>query len=195
MTPLALPTMMQQSYSHALSCETIVASGVLVILISPSIMLIIMAHLLGWSKRRRRAAIVVGTKALPHLDADQICWSTIHAASAIAVSQRSRLAQSTSFAPIDETKCLPRLPRRSHNRSNDHGVAAVQPPDHRNRTTRCCQIPIALAAGPCPPPVGSFTGAFPTPARGARRHPRHRAGIRNGSQILKGTGPITTRKV
>ncbi len=46
MTALALPTMMKQGYSHALSCGTIAASGTLGILIPPSIMLIVMADLL-----------------------------------------------------------------------------------------------------------------------------------------------------
>ena len=46
MTALALPTMMRQGYSHALSCGVIAASGTLGILIPPSIMLIIMADLL-----------------------------------------------------------------------------------------------------------------------------------------------------
>jgi tripartite ATP-independent transporter DctM subunit len=49
MTALALPTMMRQGYSHALSCGTIAASGTLGILIPPSIMLIIMADLLAIS--------------------------------------------------------------------------------------------------------------------------------------------------
>jgi tripartite ATP-independent transporter DctM subunit len=49
MTALALPTMMRQGYSHALSCGTIAAAGTLGILIPPSIMLIIMADLLGVS--------------------------------------------------------------------------------------------------------------------------------------------------
>lgn len=49
MTALALPTMMKQGYSHALSCGTIAASGTLGILIPPSIMLIIMADLLSIS--------------------------------------------------------------------------------------------------------------------------------------------------
>src|SRR5262245_44857684 len=49
MTALALPTMMRQGYSHALACGTIAASGTLGILIPPSIMLIIMAALLGVS--------------------------------------------------------------------------------------------------------------------------------------------------
>ncbi len=49
MTALALPTMMRQGYSHALSCGTICASGTLGILIPPSIMLIIMADLLAVS--------------------------------------------------------------------------------------------------------------------------------------------------
>ncbi len=46
MTALALPTMMKQGYSHALSCGTIAAAGTLGILIPPSIMLIVMADLL-----------------------------------------------------------------------------------------------------------------------------------------------------
>jgi tripartite ATP-independent transporter DctM subunit len=49
MTALALPTMMRQGYSHALSCGTIAASGTLGILIPPSIMLIIMADLMSVS--------------------------------------------------------------------------------------------------------------------------------------------------
>lgn len=49
MTALALPTMMRQGYSNALSCGTIAASGTLGILIPPSIMLIIMADLLSIS--------------------------------------------------------------------------------------------------------------------------------------------------
>jgi tripartite ATP-independent transporter DctM subunit len=49
MTALALPTMMRQGYSHALSCGTIAAAGTLGILIPPSIMLIVMADLLGVS--------------------------------------------------------------------------------------------------------------------------------------------------
>jgi tripartite ATP-independent transporter DctM subunit len=49
MTALALPTMIRQGYSHALSCGTIAAAGTLGILIPPSIMLIIMADLLGVS--------------------------------------------------------------------------------------------------------------------------------------------------
>jgi tripartite ATP-independent transporter DctM subunit len=49
MTALALPTMMRQGYSHALACGTIAAAGTLGILIPPSIMLIVMADLLGVS--------------------------------------------------------------------------------------------------------------------------------------------------
>ena len=49
MTALALPTMIKQGYSPALSCGTIAASGTLGILIPPSIMLIIMADLLAVS--------------------------------------------------------------------------------------------------------------------------------------------------
>lgn len=49
MTALALPTMVKQGYSPALSCGTIAASGTLGILIPPSIMLIIMADLLAVS--------------------------------------------------------------------------------------------------------------------------------------------------
>jgi tripartite ATP-independent transporter DctM subunit len=49
MTALALPTMMRQGYSHALSCGTIAAAGTLGILIPPSIMLIVMSDLLGIS--------------------------------------------------------------------------------------------------------------------------------------------------
>jgi tripartite ATP-independent transporter DctM subunit len=49
MSALALPTMMRQGYSHALACGTIAAAGTLGILIPPSIMLIVMADLLGVS--------------------------------------------------------------------------------------------------------------------------------------------------
>src|SRR5687767_3730623 len=49
MTALALPTMVKQGYSHALSCGTIAAAGTLGILIPPSIMLIVMADLLSIS--------------------------------------------------------------------------------------------------------------------------------------------------
>lgn len=49
MTALALPTMLKQGYSQALACGTIAAAGTLGILIPPSIMLIIMADLLGIS--------------------------------------------------------------------------------------------------------------------------------------------------
>ena len=49
MTALALPTMVRQGYSHALSCGTIAAAGTLGILIPPSIMLVIMADLLAIS--------------------------------------------------------------------------------------------------------------------------------------------------
>ncbi len=49
MTALALPTMMRQGYSHALSTGVIAASGTLGILIPPSIMLIIMADLMAIS--------------------------------------------------------------------------------------------------------------------------------------------------
>ena len=49
MTALALPTMLKQKYSAALSCGVIAASGTLGILIPPSIMLIIMADLMSVS--------------------------------------------------------------------------------------------------------------------------------------------------
>lgn len=49
MTALAMPTMIRQGYSHALASGTIAAAGTLGILIPPSIMLIIMADLLGVS--------------------------------------------------------------------------------------------------------------------------------------------------
>jgi tripartite ATP-independent transporter DctM subunit len=61
MTALALPTMLRQGYSHALSCGTIAASGTLGILIPPSIMLIIMADLMAVSVGNMfMAAIVPG---------------------------------------------------------------------------------------------------------------------------------------
>ena len=49
MTALALPTMMRQGYSNALATGVIAASGTLGILITPSIMLIIMADLMAIS--------------------------------------------------------------------------------------------------------------------------------------------------
>ena len=49
MTALALPTMLKQKYSPALSCGVIAASGTLGILIPPSIMLISMADLMAVS--------------------------------------------------------------------------------------------------------------------------------------------------
>jgi tripartite ATP-independent transporter DctM subunit len=61
MTALAMPTMIKQGYSHALAAGTIAASGTLGILIPPSIMLIIMADLLGVSVGTMfMAAIVPG---------------------------------------------------------------------------------------------------------------------------------------
>ena len=61
MTALALPTMLRQGYSHALSCGTIAASGTLGILIPPSIMLIIMADLMAVSVGNMfMAAIIPG---------------------------------------------------------------------------------------------------------------------------------------
>jgi tripartite ATP-independent transporter DctM subunit len=59
MTALALPTMMKQGYSHALATGTIAASGTLGILIPPSIMLIIMADLMGVSVGNLFSAAIV----------------------------------------------------------------------------------------------------------------------------------------
>jgi tripartite ATP-independent transporter DctM subunit len=59
MTALALPTMMKQGYSHALSCGTIAAAGTLGILIPPSIMLIVMADLLTVSVGSLFSAAIV----------------------------------------------------------------------------------------------------------------------------------------
>jgi tripartite ATP-independent transporter DctM subunit len=59
MTALALPTMMKQGYSHALACGTIAASGTLGILIPPSIMLIVMADLMGISVGNLFSAAIV----------------------------------------------------------------------------------------------------------------------------------------
>ncbi|HWA16766.1 MAG TPA: TRAP transporter large permease subunit, partial [Gemmatimonadales bacterium] len=59
MTALALPTMMKQGYSHALACGTIAAAGTLGILIPPSIMLIIMADLMGISVGNLFSAAIV----------------------------------------------------------------------------------------------------------------------------------------
>jgi TRAP-type mannitol/chloroaromatic compound transport system permease large subunit len=60
MTALALPPMMKQGYSHALSCGTIAAAGTLGILIPPSIMLIIMADLPGVGRPPFSAALAPG---------------------------------------------------------------------------------------------------------------------------------------
>src|ERR671914_309249 len=59
MTALALPTMIRQGYSHALGCGTIAAAGTLGILIPPSIMLIVMADLLGVSVGNLFSAAIV----------------------------------------------------------------------------------------------------------------------------------------
>jgi tripartite ATP-independent transporter DctM subunit len=59
MTALALPTMMKQGYSHALATGTIAASGTLGILIPPSIMLIIMADLMGVSVGNLFSAAII----------------------------------------------------------------------------------------------------------------------------------------
>ena len=59
MTALALPTMMKQGYSHSLACGTIAAAGTLGILIPPSIMLIIMADLMGISVGNLFSAAIV----------------------------------------------------------------------------------------------------------------------------------------
>ncbi len=59
MTALALPTMMKQGYSHALSCGTIAAAGTLGILIPPSIMLIVMADLMSVSVGNLFSAAIV----------------------------------------------------------------------------------------------------------------------------------------
>jgi len=67
MTALALPTMMRQGYSHALSCGTIAASGTLGILIPPSIMLIIMADLMAVSVGNMFMAAILPGLALAGL--------------------------------------------------------------------------------------------------------------------------------
>ena len=59
MTALALPTMIKQGYSHALATGTIAAAGTLGILIPPSIMLIIMADLMGISVGNLFSAAIV----------------------------------------------------------------------------------------------------------------------------------------
>jgi tripartite ATP-independent transporter DctM subunit len=59
MTALALPTMIKQGYSHALSCGTIAAAGTLGILIPPSIMLIVMADLLSISVGNLFSAAII----------------------------------------------------------------------------------------------------------------------------------------
>jgi tripartite ATP-independent transporter DctM subunit len=59
MTALALPTMMKQGYSHALATGTIAAAGTLGILIPPSIMLIIMADLMGVSVGNLFSAAII----------------------------------------------------------------------------------------------------------------------------------------
>ena len=59
MTALALPTMIKQGYSHALATGTIAAAGTLGILIPPSIMLIIMADLMGISVGNLFSAAII----------------------------------------------------------------------------------------------------------------------------------------
>ncbi len=59
MTALALPTMLKQGYSPALSCGTIAAAGTLGILIPPSIMLIVMADLLTVSVGNLFSAAII----------------------------------------------------------------------------------------------------------------------------------------
>ena len=59
MTALALPTMIKQGYSPALATGTIAASGTLGILIPPSIMLIIMADLMGVSVGNLFSAAII----------------------------------------------------------------------------------------------------------------------------------------
>src|SRR5688500_11034143 len=59
MTALALPTMLKQGYSPALSTGTIAAAGTLGILIPPSIMLIIMADLMAVSVGHLFSAAIV----------------------------------------------------------------------------------------------------------------------------------------
>ena len=59
MTALALPTMIKQGYSPALATGTIAAAGTLGILIPPSIMLIIMADLMGVSVGNLFSAAIV----------------------------------------------------------------------------------------------------------------------------------------
>jgi tripartite ATP-independent transporter DctM subunit len=59
MTALALPTMLRQGYSQALATGTIAAAGTLGILIPPSIMLIIMADLMGVSVGNLFSAAIV----------------------------------------------------------------------------------------------------------------------------------------
>jgi tripartite ATP-independent transporter DctM subunit len=59
MTALALPTMIKQGYSHALSCGTIAAAGTLGILIPPSIMLIVMSDLLSVSVGNMFSAAII----------------------------------------------------------------------------------------------------------------------------------------
>jgi tripartite ATP-independent transporter DctM subunit len=59
MTALALPTMLRQGYSPALSTGTIAAAGTLGILIPPSIMLIIMADLMAVSVGNLFSAAIV----------------------------------------------------------------------------------------------------------------------------------------
>ena len=67
MTALALPTMLKQNYSPALSCGVIAASGTLGILIPPSIMLIIMADLLSVSVGNVFMAAIIPGLALAAL--------------------------------------------------------------------------------------------------------------------------------
>jgi tripartite ATP-independent transporter DctM subunit len=67
MTALALPTMLKQGYSQALATGTIAAAGTLGILIPPSIMLIIMADLMGISVGNLFSAAIVPGLSLAFL--------------------------------------------------------------------------------------------------------------------------------
>jgi tripartite ATP-independent transporter DctM subunit len=101
MTALAMPTMIKQGYSHALASGTIAAAGTLGILIPPSIMLIIMADLLGVSVGTLFLAAIV-----PGLTLSALYLIFIATAAAIKPSLAPPLPPDALKVPKGEMKWL-----------------------------------------------------------------------------------------
>src|SRR5687768_16791682 len=101
MTALAMPTMIRQGYSHALAAGTIAASGTLGILIPPSIMLIIMADLLGISVGTLFLAAIV-----PGLTLSALYLLFIGIAAWLNPSLAPPLPPDALKVPKGEMKCL-----------------------------------------------------------------------------------------